>query len=140
MYLCIFMLLSMSSSRELAMTLNTPFVNTSIKFDMQIPETCTYADLVFLSTYKLIHTGPRLLKPIYKSIVAIMANIAPYTRNLSKDACDGIMYLVTVFTQPAFLTEKEDNCKTLTSLLECINYLIAYQDDTNQHIQVQLLK
>jgi len=139
MYLCIFMLLSMSSSRELAMTLNTPFVS-AIKFDMELPVECTYADLVFLSTYKLIHTGPRLLKPIYKSIVAVMANIAPYTRKLSKEACDGLMYLVSVFTRHQFLLEKEDNCKTLTSLFECLNYLIAYHDETNQHIQVQLLK
>jgi len=40
----------------------------------------TYADLIFMSIYKLIHNGPRLLKPIYKSIVAIIANIAPYTK------------------------------------------------------------
>jgi hypothetical protein len=124
----------MSSSRELAMTFNQPFANSAIKFDMTLPEDCTYADLVYLSTYKLIHTGPRLLKPIYKSIVAIMANIAPYTRKLSKEACDGLIYLVEMFTKVPFLQEKEDNCKTLTSLFECLNYLIAYHDETNQHI------
>ena len=53
-----------------------------------------YADLVFLSVYKLIHNGPRLLKPIYKSIIAILSNIAPYTKKLCREASDGLMYLV----------------------------------------------
>lgn len=96
MYLCIFMLLSFSASRELAMILNEPFLlSSSVKFsDMPPFEKATYADLVFLSIYKLIHTGPRLLKPIYKSIIAIIANIAPYTKVLCREACDGLMYLV----------------------------------------------
>jgi len=55
---------------------------------------CSYTDLIFVSIFKLIHSGPRLLRPIYKSIVAIIANIAPYSKNLSREACDGLMYLV----------------------------------------------
>lgn len=97
-------------------------------------ENGTYADVVFLAIYKLIHTGPRLLKPIYKSIIAVIANIAPYTKQLSKESCDGIMYLVQVFSKREFLLEKEDNCRTLTALFECINYLLAYHDETNQHL------
>jgi len=27
------------------------------------------------------------------------------------------------------LKEREDNCKTTTALFECINYLIAYNDE-----------
>jgi hypothetical protein len=38
------------------------------------------------------------------------------------------------------LLEKEDNCKSLTSLFEAINYLIAYHDETNQYLQIQLMK
>lgn len=94
----------------------------------------TYADLIFMSIYKLIHNGPRLLKPIYKSIVAIIANIAPYTKQLCRESCDGLIYLVQVFSKKDFLLEKEDNCKTLTSLFETINYLIAYHDETNQYL------
>lgn len=100
----------------------------------------TYSDLVFLSVYKLIHNGPRLLKPIYKSIIAIISNISPYTKKLCREACDGIMYLVQVFSKKEFLLEKEDNCKSLTSLFEAINYLIAYHDETNQYLQIQLMK
>jgi hypothetical protein len=132
MYLCIFILLSISGSRELAMSLNQTY-NLKIKFDMPAFEkgTCTYADLVFVSIYKLIHSGPRLLRPIYKSIVAIVANIAPYTKSLSREGCDGLMYLVQVFTKREFILDKEDNAKTVTALFECINYLIAYHDETN---------
>lgn len=140
MYLCIFMLLSISGSRELAMTLNEPYTSKHIKFDMPTFENGTYADLIYLSIYKLIHTGPRLLKPIYKSIVAIIANIAPHTKSLCRESCDGLMYLVQVFSKKEFLLEKEDNCKTLTALFECINYLLAYHDETNQHLQIQLMK
>jgi len=92
MYLTIFMLLTISSSRELAMNLNAVY-NQSIKLD--VPEfTGSYSDLLFLSVYKLIHNGPRLLKPIYKSIIAILSNIAPYTKKLSREASDGLIYLV----------------------------------------------
>jgi hypothetical protein len=132
MYLTIFMMLTISSSRELAMNLNAVY-NLQVKLD--IPEiaggNATYADLLFLSVYKLIHNGPRLLKPIYKSIIAILSNIAPYTKKLCREACDGLMYLVQIFSKKEFLLEKEDNCKSLTSLFEAINYLVAYHDETN---------
>ena len=92
MYLSIFLLLTMSASRELSMNLNQPY---TYKLKLDLPEfQGSYADLIFLSVYKLIHNGPRLLKTIYKSIVAIIANIAPYTKQLCKEACDGLMYLV----------------------------------------------
>lgn len=135
MYLSIFMLLSISGSRELAMSLNQPF-NLKVKFDIPLFEkgACTYADLIFVSMYKLIHSGPRLLRPIYKSIVAIIANIAPYTRTLARESCDGLIYLVQVCTKREYLMEREDNAKTCTALFECINYLIAYHDETNQHL------
>lgn len=134
MYLTIFMLLTISSSRELSMHLNQPYTS-GIKLD--IPEfQGTYADLVLISVSKLIQNGPRLLRPIYKSIIAILSNIAPYTKKLSREACDGLIYLVQVFSKKEFLLEKEDNCKSLTSLFEAINYLIAYHDETNQYLQI----
>lgn len=46
------------------------------------------------------------------------------------------MYLVQVFCKKEFLIEKEDNCRTLTALFEAINYLLAYHDETNQHLQI----
>jgi hypothetical protein len=115
MYLTIFLLLTISASRELAMNLNTPF-NMSIKLDL----------------------GE--LKGIYKSIIAILSNLAPYTKSLCKEGCDGLMYLVQVFAKKEFLLEKEDNCKTLSSLMEAVNYLIAYHDETNHYLQIQLMK
>jgi hypothetical protein len=66
----------------------------SVKLDVPGFEQGTYADLLFLLVYKLIHNGPRLLKPIYKSIVAILANVAPYIKQLGKEACDGMIYLL----------------------------------------------
>jgi hypothetical protein len=95
MYLTIFLLLTVSASRELAMNLNTPFT-LSIKLDLIDLKTnqYSYADLVFVQVYGLIKNGPRLLKPIYKSIVAILSNLAPYTKSLCKQGCDGLMYLV----------------------------------------------
>ena len=129
------------------MNLNAPF-NLSIKLDIMEAQrqknqnyTCyTYADLVFVSVYGLIKNGPRLLKPIYKSIIAILSNLAPYTKSLCKEGCDGLMYLVQVFAKKEFLLEKEDNCKTLGSLMEAINYLIAYHDETNHYLQIQLMR
>ena len=50
------------------------------------------------------------------------------------------MYLFQVFSKKEFLMEKEDNCKTLSSLMEAINYLIAYHDETNHYLQIQLMK
>jgi hypothetical protein len=91
---------------------------------------------VFVSVYGLIKNGPRLLKPIYKSIVAILSNLAPYTKSLCKEGCDGLMYLFQVFSKKEFLMEREDNCKTLGSLIEAINYLVAYHDETNHYLQI----
>jgi hypothetical protein len=141
MYLTIFLLLTISASRELAMSLNTEF-RLTIKLDLvELKGTSyTYADLVFVSIYGLIKNGPRLLKPIYKSIIAILSNLAPYTKSLCKEACDGLMYLVQVFAKKDFLLEKEDNCKTLGSLIEAINYLIGYHDESNHYLQIQLMK
>jgi hypothetical protein len=135
MYLSIFLLLTVSASREMAMNLNSPF-SLNLKLDLIDVKnySYTYADLVFISVFGLIKNGPRLLRPIYKSIVAILSNIAPYTKHLSKQACDGLMYLVTVFAKKEFLLEREDNCKSLSSLLEAINYLIAYHDETNHYL------
>ena len=50
------------------------------------------------------------------------------------------MYLLTVFSKREFLLEREDNCKTLSSLMEAINYLIAYHDESNHYLQIQLMK
>ena len=120
------------------MNLNHPY-QQQIKLDIPEFQGC-YADLIFLSVYKLIHNGPRLLKPIYKSIIAILSNIAPYTKKLSREASDGLLYLASVISKKEFLLEKEDNCKSMTSLFEAINYLIAYHDETNQYLQIQLMK
>ena len=135
MYLTIFLLLTISASRELAMNLNAPF-NLSVKLDIgDLKGTnYSYSDLVFVSVYGLIKNGPRLLRPIYKSIIAILSNLAPYTKSLCKEGCDGMMYLVQVFAKKEFLLEKEDNCKTLSSLMEAINYLIAYHDESNHYL------
>jgi len=77
------------------MSLNQKY---TLKVKLDLPpfekDGCTYSDLIFVSIYELIHSGPRLLRPIYKSIVAIIANIAPYTKCLSREACDGLVYLV----------------------------------------------
>lgn len=66
--------------------------------------------------------------------------MAPYTKKLCREASDGLLYLAQIFTKKDFLLEKEDNCKSLTSLFEAINYLIAYHDETNQYLQIQLMK
>mmetsp|Transcript_17821 Transcript_17821/g.30218 ORF Transcript_17821/g.30218 Transcript_17821/m.30218 type:complete len:167 (+) Transcript_17821:1316-1816(+) len=141
MYLSIFLMLTVSASRELAMNLNTPFT-LSIKLDLVDAKSnsYTYSDLVFVAVYGLIKNGPRLLKPIYKSIIAILSNLAPYTKSLCKEACDGLMYLLTIFAKKEFLLEREDNCKTLGSLIEAVNYLIAYHDESNHYLQIQLMK
>ena len=135
MYLATFMLLSISGSRELAMSLNQPYT-MKVKLDLPVFESgqCTYADLIFVAMYKLIHSGPRLLRPIYKSIVAILANIAPYVKTLTRESCDGLIDLVQVCTKREFLVEREDNARTCSALFEAINYLIAYHDETNQHL------
>jgi len=36
--------------------------------------------------------------------------------------------------------EKEDNCKTLGSLMEAINYLIGYHDENNHYLQICLMR
>ena len=140
MYLSIFLLLTISASRELALNLNTPFTYNIMLDCIEAKGWSTsgkklsYSDLVFISVYGLIKNGPRLLRPIYKSIVAVLSNIAPYTKSLCKEGCEGLMYLLNVFAKNEFLLEKEDNCKSMSSLMEAINYLIAYHDESNHYL------
>ena len=82
-------------------------------------------------------SSPFLLSAICK---VLLSNLAPYTKSLCKEGCEGLMYLLNIFAKKEFLLEKEDNCKTLGSLVEAINYLIAYHDETNHYLQIQLMK
>jgi len=72
-----------------------------------------------------------MLKSIYKSLVAILANVAPHIKHLSKESCDGLIFLVQNFSKNEFLMENEDNTKALYSVFETINFLISYHDETN---------
>jgi hypothetical protein len=111
-----------------------------VKLDLAAGPNPTYADLVFLSVFKLVQSGPRLLRPIYKSIIACLANIAPYTKRLSKEASDGLIWLLIFCTKKDFLLEKEDNCRATAALFECLNYLVAYHDESTLLLQVLLMK
>ena len=126
------MLLTISASRELSMTLNRKY-DAKITFD--VPEfEGTYLDLIILQVYKLVHSGPRLLKPMYKSLVSVISNLAPYTKQLSKPTCKALVYLVQVFSRKEFLLEKEEHCRVLTNLMEAISYFLCYHDETNERL------
>ena len=50
------------------------------------------------------------------------------------------MYLFEVFSKVSFLKEKkEDHLKVLTALMECINYMIAYNDEGNEELFLSLV-
>jgi hypothetical protein len=120
------------------MSLNIPYTD-SMQFDLP-PFQGTYSDLIFLIIYKLVHNGPRLLKPMYKSLISILSNLAPYTKSLCKESANALIYLIQVFSRKNFLIEKEDNAKVLANLCETLSYLLAYQDEGNQKLQFTLLR
>lgn len=77
---------------------------------------------------------------MYKSLISILSNLAPYTKSLCKESANALVYLVQVFSRKNFLVEKEDNTKVLSNLSETLSYLLAYQDEGNQRLQYSLLK
>ena len=123
--------------REFATNLNKNFTE-KIQFD--VPEfEGTYADLLILVIYRLIQNGPRILQTLYKSLISVISNVAPYVKGLCSKSCEAILYLIKIFSAPSYLAEKEDNCKVLTSLMEAVNYLLVYQDGSNGRLLITLV-
>ena len=77
---------------------------------------------------------------MYKSIVSILSNISPYLKGLSQEAVSSLMYLIDIFSKESFLKEKEDHLKVLTSLMESVNYMIAYTDEGNEELFLSLVR
>ena len=113
---------------------------TGLPFDLPDHVPTTYANLLIAVIFRAIQVGPRLLAPLYKSLVSIIANIAPYAKHLTKDSADAIMKLTNRFSTVEFLLESENNCKVLSSLYEAINYVLQYHDEGNEEFLVTLIK
>ena len=97
LYICVFILLTLSSSRDFAMFLNEPY---TYKLEFDLPEftPTTYANLLIQVIYRSIQVGPRVLSPLYKSLVSVIANVAPYTKFLTKDSSEAILKMVKLFS------------------------------------------
>ena len=95
LYICIFVILTLSSSREFSMGLNDAVMYPKLPFDLAAGDTMpsTYGNLLIYVLYRAIRVGPRILAPLYKSMVSIIANISPYLKNLTKDSSEAILKL-----------------------------------------------
>lgn len=139
LYICVFILLTLSSSREFALHLNEPYI---LKLPFDIPDftATSFANLTIQVIYRSIQVGPRILSPLYKSLVSIISNITPYSKNLTKESSEAILQLVKRFSNIAFLKESENNCRILSNVFEAINYTLQYHDEGNEEFLVSLIK
>ena len=123
LYVCVFILLTLSSSREYSINLNEPY-NLKLPFEIQDFTPSSHANLLIQVIYQAVRVGPRVLQPLYKSLISIISNIAPYAKNLTKESCEAIMELLKRFSKSDFLRESEGNCKIVSNLFEAINYIL----------------
>lgn len=139
LYVCVFILLTLSTSRDMAMKLNDPY-EANYPFEIPEFEGGTYADLLYHVIYKMVQLGPRILKPMYKSLISVISNTAPYVKSLTKESSEAVMKLIKIFAKEDYLKENEDNCRVLTNLFEAINYILTYHDEGNEQFLVTLIK
>lgn len=85
-----FILLTLSGSRDFALSLNEP-VNNKLKWDLPDYTPTTYGNLLVQLIHRSIQVGPRILAPLYKSLASIVSNISPYVKNLSKESSECIL-------------------------------------------------
>ena len=139
LYVCVFILLTLSSSREFALMLNEPYT-LAMPFDLPDFVPTTYANLLIQVVFRSIQVGPRVLAPLYKSLISIIANVAPYAKNLTKDSSEALFKLVKRFSTVEFLRESESNCKILSNSLEAVNYVLQYHDEGIEEFLITLIQ
>ena len=121
------------------MALNEPY-NLGIQFDIKDFEGGSYADLTYQVIQRMIKAGPSTLRPLYKSLVSVISNTAPYVKGLSKDSSEGIFALVKTFSDVDLLKKREETSRILSNLFEAINYILLYHHDGNEEFLVALIK
>lgn len=121
------------------MGLNEPFTMT-MQFDLKDFEGGSYADLTYQVIHRMIKVGPGLLRPLYKSLVSVISNTAPYVKSLSKDSSECIFSLIKTFSNPEILQKREETSRILSNLFEAVNYILLYHDEGNEEFLVALIK
>ena len=140
--MCVFILQTMSVEPAFGENLNK-------KFDAQetLPPVIrlssfrgTYADFLIISIHTLITGSKGKLDAIYPALLAIINNIAPYTRHLSTPTSSKLLQLFASMSAPSFLLANETNHSLLQSLLESINAVVEHQYTTNPNLIYAILK
>ena len=138
LYICVFILLSLSSNKDFAMALNDPY-SLQLQFDLKDFEGGSYADLTFQVIQRMVKVGPGILRPLYKSLVSVISNTAPYVNSLSKDSAESIFSLIKTFSNPELLRKREDTSRILGNLFEAVNYVLLYHDEGNEEFLMSLI-
>lgn len=139
LYICVFVLLTLSSNRDFSMALNDPYT-LQLQFDLKDFEGGSYADLTYLVIHRMIKVGPGILRPLYKSLVSVLSNTAPYVKSLSKDSSESIFSLIKMFSSVELLRKREETSRILSNLFEAVNYILLYHDEGNEEFLVSLIK
>jgi len=121
------------------MALNEPYA-LQLEFDLKEFEGGSYADLTYQVTHRMIKVGPGILRPLYKSLVSVLSNTAPYVKSLSKDSSECIFSLIKMFSNPDILKKREETSRILSNLFEAVNYILLYHDEGNEEFLVSLIK
>jgi hypothetical protein len=111
-----------------------------LTFDLKDFEGGSYADLTYQVIQRMIKVGPGILRPLYKSLVSVISNTAPYVKSLSKDSCESIFSLIKTFSNPELLKKREETSRILSNLFEAVNYILLYHDEGNEEFLVSLIK
>lgn len=140
--MCVFILQPLSAEPKFSKSLNKVFEGqASLPASVRIPSFHgTYGDFLIISIYTLIATSKGQLVSLYSALFMTLANVAPYTKNISVMASTKLMQLFSSISQPSFLFANDSNFRLLQYLLEIFNSMIEHNFNQNPHLSYAILR
>lgn len=135
-----FIMLQLSSERELAIRLNEPFEDHRL-YGKSVPffSGC-YGDYLILSFIKILSTSRGRLLAIGECLLTTVLNLSPYLKSLSSVT---VHRLLALFEQTSLLTIESSSAvmaKCSSLLIDIFCLLIQYQYDGNVQLIAGLMR
>lgn len=96
-------------------------------------------DVLVLTLHKAVVDSCPRLTPLLPTLLTILQNTAPYTKNLSLYASQRLIALVDVFSSPRFLFSREHNWRLIAQALGALTSLLQHQFESNPTLVYTLL-
>lgn len=131
--MCVFVLQTFSAEAAFAAKLTQPFKHTeTLPALMRIPNFHgSYGDFLICSIYTISKTAHRRpeLESIWPALVAIIKNVGPSQKNLTRATSSKMMSIFDMLSSPGFLLANDSNNTLLISFLDACNEIVRDHRD-----------